>query len=56
MQEPVKAELERDGLLELIGEGLVFDDANEALRAYRALPPVAGDDGRQTATDAAPPS
>ena len=39
VQEPVRAELKRDGLLELIGEGLVFDDTNDVLAAYRALPP-----------------
>ncbi len=41
VQEPVQAELKRDGLLELIGEALVFNDANDVLAAYKALPPQA---------------
>ncbi len=41
VQEPVRAELRRDGLLELIAEALVFDDANDVLAAYKALPPQA---------------
>jgi sulfate permease, SulP family len=48
VQEPLRAELKRDGLLELIGEESIFADVNEVLRAYRALPPAAGDDrGRE---------
>jgi SulP family sulfate permease len=33
VQEPVGAELKGDGRLELIGEGLIFDDMNGVLRA-----------------------
>jgi SulP family sulfate permease len=42
VQEPVLAELKRDGLLETIGEQHVFDAPDDMLRAYRALPPDTG--------------
>ena len=42
VQEPVMAELRRDGLLEIIGEEHVFDTPADVLRAYRALPPGTG--------------
>ena len=42
VQEPVLAELKRDGLLEIIGENHVFDASADMLRAYRALPPDTG--------------
>ena len=38
VQEPVLAELKRDGLLEVIGEDHVFEGLGDALRAYQALP------------------
>jgi SulP family sulfate permease len=44
VQEPVQAELKRDGLLELIGDAMVFADVNDVLRAYEALPPVGRDE------------
>ena len=36
----VRAELERDGLIELLGEDHVFDWVDEATDAYRALAPA----------------
>jgi high affinity sulfate transporter 1 len=56
VQGPVHAQLERDRLLDLIGDGFVFADVNDVLRAYRALPPAARDDpGRPAAApDPAP--
>jgi SulP family sulfate permease len=42
VQEPVLAELKRDGLLEIIREEHVFDAAADMLRAYRALSPDTG--------------
>jgi high affinity sulfate transporter 1 len=36
--EPVMAELQRDGLLDLIGEEYVFTGAQDMLAAYKALP------------------
>ena len=39
VQEPVLAELKRDGLLEIIGEEHLFHAPADVLRAYRALPP-----------------
>jgi SulP family sulfate permease len=41
VQDPVRAELKRDGLLGLIGEARIFEDANDVLRAFKALPPAA---------------
>jgi MFS superfamily sulfate permease-like transporter len=43
VQDPVRAELERDGLLELIGADHVFDGPGEALQAYRGLPAASRD-------------
>ena len=37
--EPVMAELQRDGLLDLIGKEHVFTGAQDMLAAYKALPP-----------------
>jgi MFS superfamily sulfate permease-like transporter len=42
VQEPVLAELKRDGLLEIIGEEHLFHAPADVLRAYRALPPDTG--------------
>ena len=56
VQEPVQAELKRDGLLELIGEGLIFDDMDDVLRAYEALPPAGEDDHGQAPVAPAPAS
>jgi len=43
IQEPVLAELKRDGLLEIIGEDHVFEGVGDALRAYRGLPAASGE-------------
>jgi high affinity sulfate transporter 1 len=42
VQEPVQAELKRDGLLELVGDGLVFEGVRDVLRAYTSLPSPTG--------------
>ena len=44
VQDPVQAELKRDGLFDLIGDKFVFADVNDVLRAYTALPASARDD------------
>ena len=53
VQDPVRAELKRDGLVELIGEARIFEDANDVLRAFKARPP-AGDTASGANADAAP--
>ncbi len=35
LQEPVRRELERDGLLDQIGEEHVFGDTDDVIRAYK---------------------
>jgi SulP family sulfate permease len=42
VQEPVQAELKRDGLLELVGDGLVFEGVRDVLRAYTSPPSPTG--------------
>jgi len=48
VQEPVLAELKRDGLLEVIGEDHVFEGAGDVLRAFQALPVAAEKAGGET--------
>ncbi len=52
VQDPVRAELERDGLVELVGASRIFEDANDVLRAFKALPP--SDQNDDTVTPPAP--
>ena len=47
VQEPVLAELKRDGLLEVIGEAHVFEGVGDVLRAYQALPVAAEKTGAE---------
>jgi MFS superfamily sulfate permease-like transporter len=53
--EPVMKELERDGLVDLIGRDHIFPGHRELLAAYEALPP-AGTDAPGAGTVGAPPA